>query len=127
MKGFRACAAVAVALSASACGASFATRYEQGNANLSTGTGAAYLVIISPILRDALNHCIPYGAKDASPVIVIVADVDAAGTAQHLDIEPDSAGTDCVASQLGGRALPKPPLANGAPLFPIGLKIENHS
>jgi hypothetical protein len=57
-------------------------------------------------------------------VIVVVADVDATGVATHVDIEPDSPGTDCLAQRLTGQPLPRPPLAAGAATFPIGLKIE---
>lgn len=113
-----------LATSLAACGPDFATRYGAGNAALSSSEGAVYLVVISPILQNALNTCIPHGLKGASPVIVIVADVDATGSARNLDIEPDSPGTDCLAADLAGRALPKPPIAAGQQAFPIGLKIE---
>jgi hypothetical protein len=106
------------------CLGAFADRYEQGNAALSTNEGAVYLVVLSPILLNALNGCIPQGMKGAAPVIVIVGDVDASGHAQDLDIEPDSAGTDCVIDTLAGRGLPKPPLKAGETRFPLGLKIE---
>jgi len=112
------------ALALQACGPSLATRYEAGNRALSWGDGAMYFVVISPVLQQALNRCIPQGTKDASPVLVLVADVDAAGMAHGLDVEPDSAGTDCLARQLSEHPLPRPPLAEGATSFPIGLRIE---
>lgn len=109
---------------AAACGPSLATRYEVGNQALSAGAGAMYFVLISPRLQLALNECIPRGTPGASPMLVLVADVDAAGIATNLDIEPDSPGTDCVAQRLIERPLPKPPLRAGAATFPIGLRIE---
>ena len=107
-----------------ACGPSLATRYEAGNRALSWGEGAMYFVVISPRLQLALNECIPKGTPGASPVLVLVADVDAGGNATNLDIEPDTPGTDCVAQRLTERPLPKPPLRAGAATFPIGLRIE---
>lgn len=112
------------ALLAAGCGASLAERYEAGNRALSAGDGALYFVVISPRLQRALNDCIPVGTPGASPVIVVVADVDAAGVVANLDIEPDSPGTGCLARRLTGGPLPRPPLAAGATSFPIGLKIE---
>ena len=106
------------------CGPSLATRYEEGNRALSAGDGAMYFVVISPILQQALNTCIPAGTQGASPVLVLVADVDASGVATHLDVEPDSPGTDCVRLHLTEKPLPKPPLAPGARSFPIGLRID---
>lgn len=103
---------------------SLADRYAAGNDALSTGEGVAYLVTISPRLRDVLNECIPQHTPGASPVIVLVADVDVRGTAHGVDIEPDSAGTDCVVARLSEKPLPRPPLAPGAKRFPIGLRIE---
>ena len=109
---------------AAGCGSSLATRYETGNQALSDGDGAMYFVMISPRLQLALNECIPKGTPGASPVLVLVADVDAGGNATNLDIEPDTPGTDCVAQRLTERPLPKPPLRAGAATFPIGLRIE---
>lgn len=83
-----------------------------------------YFVVISPLLQQALNACIPAGTKGASPMLVIVADVDAAGTVSDLDIEPDSAGTDCVQQRLTQQLWPRPPLADGASRFPVGLRID---
>lgn len=113
-----------IPLALQACGPSLATRYEEGNRALSWGDGAMYFVVISPVLQQALNACIPEGTKDASPVLVLVADVDASGAAHRLDVEPDSPGTDCLAQRLNDNPLPKPPLAKGATSFPIGLRIE---
>lgn len=113
-----------LALLATGCGPGLATRYEDGNRALSAGDGAMYFVVLSPRLQRALNECIPSGMAGASPVLVLVVDVDADGVAHDLDIEPDSPGTDCLALRLTERALPRPPLAPGAARFPIGLKIE---
>lgn len=117
-------AVLLAALALQACGPSLATRYEEGNRALSWGDGAMYFVVISPVLRDALNHCIPAGTRGASPVLVLVADVDAEGMASDLDVEPDSTGTDCLARRLRENPLPRPPLAEGATSFPIGLRID---
>lgn len=106
------------------CGPSLAVRYEEGNRALSWGDGAMYFVVISPVLQKALNECIPTGTPGASPVLVLVADVDALGMARDLDVEPDSPGTDCLAQRLAANPLPKPPLAEGKASFPIGLRIE---
>ena len=113
-----------LSLSLAACGPGLATRYENGNRALSAGDGAMYFVVISPRLQQALNTCIPAGTGGASPMLVLVADVDAAGTVSDLDIEPDSAGTECVRKQLLARPWPKPPLAPGAASFPVGLRID---
>lgn len=113
-----------LSLGAAACGAGLAERYEAGNRALSVGDGAMYFVVISPRLQAALNACIPPGTPGASPMLVLVADVDADGTARNLDVEPDSSGTDCVRRQLTERPLPRPPLAAGASSFPIGLRID---
>ena len=114
----------ALTLALGGCGPGFAARYEAGNQALSDGDGAMYFIVISPRLQQALNSCIPAGTPGASKVLVLVADVDAAGQARNLDIEPDSAGTDCVREQLSARPLAKPPLAPGATTFPIGLRID---
>ena len=111
-------------LAVSACGPGLAQRYETGNQALSTADGAFYFLRISPALQRALNECIPSGTPGASPVLVLVADVDANGVARNLVIEPDSPGTDCVAQRLSATPLPKPTLAPGAQTFPIGLRIE---
>ena len=106
------------------CLGGFTERYARGNAALSTDEGAVYLVVISPILQQALNHCIPEGTPGASRVIVLVADVNRDGYAEGIDVEPDSGGTACLEQQLYGRLLPKPPLRPGEDRFPVGLKIE---
>jgi hypothetical protein len=113
-----------LSLSVAACGAGLAERYDVGNRALSAGDGAMYFVVISPRLQAALNECIPAGTPGASPMLVLVADVDAEGIARNLDLEPDSPGTDCVHRMLTERPLPRPPLAAGASTFPIGLRIE---
>jgi len=120
----RSCIALLLTLGTAACGAGLAERYETGNRALSHGDGAMYFVVISPILQAALNTCIPPGTPGASPMLVLVADVDAAGNARNLDLEPDSPGTDCVRQHLTEKPLPKPPLAGGASTFPIGLRID---
>jgi len=120
----RSCIALLLTLGTAACGAGLAERYETGNRALSHGDGAMYFVVISPILQAALNTCIPRGTPGASPVLVLVADIEPSGRAANLDIEPDSPGTDCVQRQLTERPLPKPPLAPGAVSFPIGLRID---
>jgi hypothetical protein len=109
---------------ASACGPSLAVRYEAGNRALSAGDGAMYFVRISAALREMLNECIPAGTPGAAPMLVLVADVDAAGNARNLDLEPDSPGTECLAQRIAQKPLPRPPLADGATSFPIGLRIE---
>jgi hypothetical protein len=111
-------------LAVSACGPGLATRYEDGNRALSAGEGAMYFVVISPLLQQALNACIPAGTANASPMLVLVADVDRAGGVHDLDIEPDSAGTACVEERLMLKPWPKPPLAEGAKEFPVGLRID---
>jgi hypothetical protein len=107
-----------------ACSPSLATRYETGNNALSSTDGAMYFLMISPRLQRALNECIPTGTPGASPVLVIVADVAADGTAQNFDVEPDSPGTDCLEQRLTAQPLPRPPLAAGATSFPVGLRID---
>ena len=106
------------------CGPSLAMRYEAGNQALSHGDGAMYFVVISPRLQRALNDCIPPGTAGASPMLVVVADVDAQGNAANLEVQPDSPGSECVRSSLTERPLPKPPLKPGANTFPIGLRID---
>ena len=113
-----------LALALAACGPDLATRYENGNRALSAGDGAMYFVVISPRLQQALNRCIPAGTPGASPMLVLVADVDATGAVSDLDLEPDSAGTDCVREQLLARPWPRPPLAPGATRFPVGLRVD---
>lgn len=112
------------ALLVAACGASLGARYETGNRALSDGDGALYFLMISPRLLQALNACIPSGTRGASPTLVVVADVTAAGQAQNVDVEPDSPGTDCLVQRLTERPLPPPPVASGAQTFPIGLRID---
>jgi hypothetical protein len=107
-----------------ACGPSLATRYETGNRALSHGDGAMYFVVISPRLQAALNDCIPPGTPGASPMLVVVADVDAAGNASNLEVHPASPGSDCVRERLTREPLPKPPLPPGAETFPVGLRID---
>jgi len=107
-----------------ACGPSLATRYEAGNRALSQGDGAMYFIVISPLLQRALNDCIPPGTPGASPMLVVVADVDADGNAPNLRVEPDSPGSACVRRRLTEKPLPRPPLEPGAATFPIGLRID---
>jgi hypothetical protein len=120
----RAAALLAPLLALAACGPTLATRYETGNDALSGADGAMYFLMISPRLQRALNECIPAGTPGASPVLVIVADVAADGSAHNLDVEPDSPGTDCLARRLTEHPLPRPPLAPGATSFPIGLRVD---
>ena len=114
-------------LSLALCGClgAFTERYARGNAALSTNDGAVYLVVLSPVLQQVLNLCIPPGTPEAAPVLVLVANVNAEGYARDIAIKPDSAGTTCVERALRDRTLPKPPLKNAETLFPIGLKIES--
>ena len=115
---------VALALALGACGPSLATRYENGNRALSHGDGAMYFVVISPRLQAALNECIPSGTPGASPMLMVVADVDADGNAPNLQVEPDSPGSDCVRRRLTEKPLPRPPLKPGAKTFPVGLRVD---
>jgi hypothetical protein len=112
---------VSFLLALAACGPDLATRYETGNRALSNGEGAMYFVVISAHLQQILNRCIPPGTKGASPMLVLVADI---GAPSRLELEPDSAGTDCVRQDLTEKPWPKPPLAPGAATFPIGLRID---
>ena len=107
-----------------ACGPSLATRYEAGNQALSHDDGAMYFVVISPVLQRALNDCIPPGTPGASPMLVVVADIDALGNAANLEVQPNSPGSECVRRYLTGKPFPKPPLKPGATTFPIGLRID---
>ena len=113
-----------LALATAACGPTLATRYETGNNALSWGDGAMYFVVISPVLQRVLNECIPAGTPGASPVLMVVADVEADGTAPNLEVHPPSPGSACVQQQLRQQPLPKPPLKPGAKTFPIGLRID---
>ena len=108
-----------LSLALAACGPGFADRYAVGNAALSSDEGAMYFVVMAPRLQLALNECIPPGMADASPTLVIVADVSSSGELLNLDVEPDSPGTACVEQRLRD-GLPPPPRDK----FPIGLKIE---
>ena len=116
----------ALALALGSCGPSLATRYEAGNQALSHGDGAMYFVVISPVLQRALNDCIPPGTPGASPMLVVVADIDALGNAPNLEVHPDSPGSECVRRYLSGKPLPKPPLKPGMTTFPIGLRIDTN-
>lgn len=111
------------ALAATGC-ASLADRYEKGNAALSTPFGVAYTVLLSPLLQSALNECIPKGAPAPSPLLVLVADIDAQGRASDVDVEPESDGADCLERRIGEATLPAPPLAPGERSYPIGLRVE---
>ena len=115
---------IMLAAVAAGCGPGLAERYGAGNRALSSGDGAMYFVVIAPALQAALNRCIPPGTPGASPMLVVVADVDALGAATRVEVEPDSPGSDCVRRALGEARLPKPPLAPGATSFPIGLRID---
>jgi hypothetical protein len=107
-----------------ACGPGISARYAAGNQALSSGDGPMYFVVIAPKLQQALNACIPPGLAGASPTLVIVADIDAAGTAHDLEVEPGSPGRDCMRDALRQAPFPQPPLAPGASTFPIGLRID---
>lgn len=107
-----------------ACGPGLAARYAAGNQALSTGDGPAYSVVLAVVLQQALNRCIPVGTPGASPTLVLVADIDATGRADNVDVEPDSPGTDCVRQALLAKPLPRPPRVAGASSFPIGLRID---
>jgi hypothetical protein len=113
------CAALLVA-----CGPDLATRYETGNRALSHGDGAMYFVVISPHLQRALNDCVPRGTPDAAPMLVLVADIDPAGRASNVDVQPSSPGTRCLRERFSAMAWPRPPLQTGMQSFPLGLKIE---
>jgi hypothetical protein len=117
-------AALAVCCALAGCGPGFAARYAAGNHALSSSEGAMYFVVLGPVLQQALNQCIPPGTAGAAPVLVVVADVDAAGAASAVDVEPDSPGTGCLRDQLRERRLPRPPLQQGVEYFPIGLRID---
>lgn len=106
------------------CGPGLAARYAEGNRALSSGDGPTYFVVLGPLLQGALNRCIPPGLAGASPTLVLVADVDAAGAAANVEVTPDSPGSDCLRRELSQARLPRPPLAPGATTFPIGLRID---
>lgn len=106
------------------CAPGLAERYGAGNRALSSGAGPVYFVVLAPVLHAALNRCIPPGTAGAAPTLVVVADVDAAGTATNVGVEPDSPGSDCLRRELRNTRLPKPPLSAGAASFPIGLRID---
>lgn len=117
-------AALIVAAALAGCAPGLAERYGAGNRALSTGDGATYFVVLGPILQQALNACIPAGMPGAAPVLVVVADVDAAGAAHRVRAEPDSSGSDCLERRLAEARLPRPPLQPGQDTFPIGLRIS---
>jgi hypothetical protein len=117
-------APVLLAALCAACGAPLAERYAAGNRALSEGEGPVYFVVISPILQRELNRCIPPGTPGAAPTLVVVADVDAAGRAHAIRVEPLSPGRDCLRDALAAAQLPRPPLAPGAAHYPIGLRVD---
>jgi len=119
----RAALVLAAAGAAAAC-ASLADRFERGSAALSTPFGIAYLVLMSPILQDALNACLPSGDPPPSPRIVIVADILESGKARAVDVRPRAAGTRCVAARFESAVFPRPPLAAGEESFPIGIRVD---
>lgn len=106
---------------------SLAERYERGNKALSSPEGLAYTVWIAPILRSALNACIPVGTPGPSPRLVLVADVLASGRATNVDVEPPSPGADCIADQVERTPLRPPPLPAGEDSYPIGIRIDLES
>lgn len=115
--------ALLVAAALTGC-TSLADRYAAGNAALSTDEGAVYFVVLAPRLQAALNGCIPPGTAGASPVLLIVADVDADGAARNLAVEPDSPGSECVREELSRRSLPRPPAVAAGQTYPIGIRID---
>jgi hypothetical protein len=104
--------------------ASLAERYEKGNKALSTPDGLAYTVWIAPVLRSALNACIPVGTPSPSPRLVLVADILASGKATNVNVEPPSPGADCIADQVEETPLRPPPLPAGEGSYPIGIRID---
>lgn len=112
------------ALLAAGCAPGLAERYGAGNRALSSSDGAVYFVVLGPILQRALNDCIPHGTAGAAPLLLVVADVDAAGTAHRVRVEPESPGSACLQATLGATPLPRPPLAPGQAYFPIGLRVD---
>jgi hypothetical protein len=114
-----------ICLALAACSPSLATRYEIGNRALSTSEGAVYFVVMSPILLRALNTCIPPGSPYATPLLVVVADIDPLGAARKVEVEPGSRGTDCLERELAASPFPKPPLHDGESSFPIGLRVDD--
>lgn len=106
-----------------ACGPGLAARYAAGNQALSSGDGPAYFVVLGPLLQRELNRCMPPGTG-GPPLLVLVADVQADGTATSVDVEPDSRGAECLRRALAETRLPRPPLAPGSDTFPIGLRID---
>lgn len=115
------------ALLAAGCTPGLAERYGAGNRALSTSEGAVYFVVLGPILQRALNDCIPLGTPGAAPLLVVVADIDAAGNAHRVRVEPESPGSECVQTTLARTPLPTPPLAPGQAYFPIGLRVDTAS
>jgi hypothetical protein len=104
--------------------ASLADRFERGNARMSTPAGLAYLVLMSPRLQQAMDLCMPPGTARPSPTLVLVADLDAAGAASNVRVEPSSEDSDCMREEFRRRGFPPPPLQPGEERYPVGLRID---
>lgn len=80
-----------------------------GDRVASTRTGADFNEAIAPFAIDAMQACAQQGLPLATgEMATLLARVAPEGSWSDVDLEPDSAVTDCIAKQLLAAKLPTP-------------------
>lgn len=92
-----------------------------------TPRGAAYAQGFAPLVRAAIQSCIPPGATppDSLGKFIFVANVTKDGGITAGDVQPRTAIAECFAGQFARNHMPPPPIPADARIgYPIVVELD---
>ena len=117
---------LATALAIATPGPTFDARIAAAEAAIAKPGGYAYDTALVPAIHAAVVPCVPAGADPTrGGGFVLVADVDARGRLQAVDVKPATPIARCFAKSFGAVRL-RPPPARGTRPWPILVRMQTH-
>lgn len=71
-----------------------------------------------------MRSCKAVSAKPKAKAFVVVADINAEGKAEAVEVNPDNAVARCFAARFSSATYPKPPAYAGRNGFPVTIKVR---
>ena len=117
---------LALFMTPSFAASNFDARIAAAEAAIAAPGGFAYDTALVPAIHAAVVSCVPPGVDPGrGGGFVLVADVDANGRLQAVDVKPASPIARCFAQHLGATRL-RPPPSHTSRNWPILVRMQTH-